>query len=278
MSKIQLIADTGCDLPDELIEKYNIHLIPVNVHFGERIYQDRMELSAEQFYQLMKTAPAPPTTSQINPDQYLQAFKQYTDQDVDILVIGLSLKLTGSLQSAQIAKDMLGNDRIHIFDSKSASLGEGLYVLRAAEYIAEDLSVEEILAELREYQQKAHGLIVLASLKHVLRTGRLSRPEAALGSMLNIKPILGLIDGEVLATEKVRSFKRALSVIIQRFEELEIDFSNSTLAVAHANSHRMAEDFAAEVEARLKPKRLIVNTAGAAIGAHVGQGGLGLFY
>ena len=100
---------------------------------------------------------------------------------------------------------MLGNDRIHIFDSKSASLGEGLYVLRAAEYIAEGLSVEEILAELREYQQKAHGLIVLASLKHVLRTGRLSRPEAALGSMLNIKPILGLIDGEVLATEKVRS-------------------------------------------------------------------------
>ena len=150
-------------------------------------------------------------------------------------------------------------------------------MLRAAEYIAEGLSVEEILAELREYQQKAHGLIVLASLKHVLRTGRLSRPEAALGSMLNIKPILGLIDGEVLATEKVRSFKRALSVIIQRFEELEIDFSNSTLAVAHANSHRMAE-VAAEVEARLKPKRLIVNTAGAAIGAHVGQGGLGLFY
>lgn len=107
MSKIQLIADTGCDLPDELIEKYNIHLIPVNVHFGERIYQDRMELSAEQFYQLMKTAPAPPTTSQINPDQYLQAFKQYTDQDVDILVIGLSLKLTGSLQSAQMSKTCL---------------------------------------------------------------------------------------------------------------------------------------------------------------------------
>lgn len=278
MRKIQIIADTGCDLPDEIIQKHNIHLVPVNVHFGDRIYHDRMEISAAELYQMMKTAPTPPTTSQINPDQYFQAFKEYADQDVDILVIGLSLKLTGSLQSAQIAKDMLQNDRIHIFDTKSASLGTGLYVLKAAEYIAEGFSLDKIIAKLKAYQEQAYALIVLSSLKHLLKSGRLSRPEAALGSMLNIKPILGFNDGEVVATEKVRSLKRALSVIIRRFKERQIDFSTSTLGIAHANCLGLAEDFAAEVEKKLQPKRIIINTAGAAIGAHVGQGGIGLFY
>ena len=114
------------------------------------------------------------------------------------------------LQSAQIAR-ICSNDRIHIFDTKSASLGTGLYVLKAAEYIAEGFSLDKIIAKLKAYQEQAYALIVLSSLKHLLKSGRLSRPEAALGSMLNIKPILGFNDGEVVATEKVRSLKSAVS-------------------------------------------------------------------
>ena len=278
MPKIQIITDSGCDLPSDLLAQYNIHVLPITVHFADQLYRDGVDLSAEEFYQRLKTAQVPPNTSQINPDQYLKAYQQY-DQETQLLVIGLSSKLTGSLQSAELAKRLLQRDAVYIFDSKSASLGLGLCVLKAAEYVAEGLSIEQVITRLKVYQQQAYGLFVLDSLKHLLRTGRLSKPEAALGSMLNIKPILWFAPtGEVLVKEKVRSFTKALSTIIERFKEAEIDFANATLAIAHANCLSIAEDYAAEVERELKPKRIIVNIAGSAIGTHVGQGGIGLFH
>lgn len=278
MRKIKIVTDSGCDLPDQLLAKYDIDMIPLSVHFGDKTYLDRFNLSVDQFYEMLTTDENLPRTSQINPEQYLEVFEHHLNQDTEILVIGLSLKLTGSLQSAKIARDMLNTDKIHIFDSKSASLGEGLYVLKAAELIKDGLNIESIINELENYQQEAYGLFVLDSLKHLLRGGRLSRTSATIGSLLNIKPVLCFANtGEILVKERVRSQKKALDLIIERFKEQEMDFTQKRIAIAHTKSLAIAEEFAEVVEQELKPKDIVLNTGGSAVATHVGVGGIGLF-
>lgn len=278
MSKLKLITDSASDLPDGLLKKYDIEMVPLNINFGHITYKDRVDLSVNEFYHQLKTNPNLPMTSQINPEQFLAVFKKYLDDYSELLVIGLSLKLSGSLQSAKIARDLLKNDRIHIFDSKSASLGEGLYVLKAAKYIAEGLDSTQIINKLTQYQQHAYGLFVLDSLQHLLRTGRLSKPEAAIGSVLNIKPILWFSNsGEILVKEKIRSRKKALSVIIQRFKEQNLDFTQKAVAIGHTDCPDLADSFAETIDKELRPKDIIVNIGGATVGTHVGTGGIGLF-
>ncbi|NLM25290.1 MAG: DegV family protein [Firmicutes bacterium] len=278
MSQIKIVTDSASDLPEHLLEKYDITMIPLTVMFNGIEYKDRVDLTMDEFYDKLVNGSDLPTTSQVNPEQYLEVFNKYLAEDREILVVGISLKLSGTLQSAQIAKDMLNSDKIHIFDSGSASLGEGLCVLKAAERVAAGDSIDQVLEHLTKHREIANGLIVLDSLQHLVRGGRLSRSQALLGSVLNIKPILSISNGEITVMEKVRSQKRALNVMIERIKELGVDLSQRTIGIAHTQCLDLANDFAELVRQEFQPKDIVIHIGGATIGTHVGTGGIGIFY
>lgn len=278
MSQIKIVTDSASDLPEHLLEKYDITMIPLTVMFNGIEYKDRVDLTMDEFYDKLVNGSDLPTTSQVNPEQYLEVFNKYLAEDREILVVGISLKLSGTLQSAQIAKDMLNSDKIHIFDSGSASLGEGLCVLKAAERVAAGDSIDQVLEHLTKHREIANGLIVLDSLQHLVRGGRLSRSQALLGSVLNIKPILSISNGEITVMEKVRSQKRALNVMIERIKELGVDLSQRTIGIAHTQCLDLANDFAELVRQEFQPRDIVIHIGGATIGTHVGTGGIGIFY
>ena len=232
--KIKLITDSASDLPEAFCTKHNIEIVPLTIIFGEREYKDKITLSPEEFWEKLMTYPELPSTNQVNPHEFEEAFRLHLDDGWTILYIGLSHKLSGTLQSATIAKETLGSPNIHIFDSYSASLGQGLLVIKAAEMLEQGRSLREILTELESHRQNAFALFTLDSLTHLVKGGRLSKAQALFGSVLNIKPVLTITkEGTIKVEEKVRSTRKALQTIVARAKEQRNDFSNTQVAVVH---------------------------------------------
>lgn len=278
-SEIQIITDSATDVPKEFLEKHKIPVVPLTVMFGETEYRDNVDLSTEEFYNKLATEKAFPATNQVNPSQFVDVFSDYLNQGKTIIYVGLALRLSGTVQSARLAKEMLKSNEIHIFDTCSASVGAGLQVIRAAEMAEMGLTAPEILAQLEQNREESFGCFVLNSLDHLVRGGRLSRTQGIVGSVLNIKPILKFHNtGEIGVAEKVRSQKKAVQVIIERAKETKRDFSELTVAVAHTNNQELAEQLANQIEAELQPGRIIIGLVGPTVATHAGPGGVGLFF
>ncbi len=278
-TKIQIVTDSASDVPEELLKRYNIDMVPLTIHFGTKEYLDREDLSTKDFYQLLELSKDLPSTNQVNPNQFVSCFRKHLDQGKTILYVGISLKLSGTTQSATLAKEMLAKENIHVFDTCSASLGEGIQVLRAAKKAEETSNVEEILRMLEEHKKQSFGYFVLESLQHLVRGGRLSKAQAVVGSILNIKPILAFEkSGEIHVAEKVRSRKKALQVILDRAKEHRKDFSDLDVAVVHTNTLEGARELTEMVQEELRPREIVTGLVGATIATHVGPGGVGLFF
>lgn len=275
---IKLVTDSASDLPDNLLTEHDIDMVPLSIHFGKQEYRDRVDISIGEFYEKMSSSEEFPATSQVNPNQFLEVFEKHLSAGRDVVFVGLSLKLSGTVQSAQIAKDMLKSDRIHVYDSFSFSLGEGLCVLAAADAIAQGQDVGAVCQAIERHRRDNFCCFVLDNLEHLVRGGRLSKAQAVIGSLLSIKPLLSATDeGAVLVKEKVRSQAKALDTIIKRAKEYTDDYSQRRIAVAHTHAPALAEEFAARVEKELKPKDMVISSVGATIGTHAGSGGVGLF-
>ncbi|HHY09930.1 MAG TPA: DegV family protein [Firmicutes bacterium] len=277
--RIRLITDSGADVPLYYREKYGIEVVPLTVLFGRAEFKDQVDLSVEEFWEKLAQAEELPATNQVNPHEFAEVFEPYLKQGDTILYIGLSSKLSGTLQSAQLAKELLKSAKIHIFDSKSASLGVALYVIKAAEMIAAQASVPEILAALEQKQRDSAAYFILDSLTHLVKGGRLTRTQGLVGTILNIKPVLKITKaGTIEIDEKVRSTKRALQTIVDKAQATGIDFSQKKLAVAYTYGAAPAAELKEMVIERLQPLEVIEGLIGPTIGTHAGPGGLGLLF
>jgi DegV family protein with EDD domain len=277
--QLKLFTDSAADLPHHLKVEYAVGVVPLTVVFGDNEYKDGVTITSEEFYQKLTSETVFPATNQVNPHDFAEAFRPYLDAGSEILYIGLSHRLSGTLQSAVMAKEMLQTDRIHVFDTHSASLGEALYLVRAAEMARSGLSTTEILKNLEQHKESAFGFVMLEDLQHIVRGGRLSKTQGLIGSILQIKPIIQITrEGTVEVSDKVRTTKKALQSMIDKALEQQSDYSNDTLAVAHTNAGDLFYEFVDMVKEQLRPKRLIEGLVGPTIGTHAGPGAIGLFY
>lgn len=277
--RLKLFTDSAADLPRSVKEEYDVEVVPLTVIFGNTEYKDGVTITAEEFYQKLASEADFPATNQVNPHEFAEAFRPYLEDGFEILYIGLSQRLSGTLQSAVMARDMLETDKIHVFDTRSASLGEALYVVRAAEMARDGLSPAEITANLEKHREKAFGYVMLEDLQHIVRGGRLSKTQGLIGSILQIKPIVEITEeGTVEVCDKVRTTKKALQSMIDKALAQQNDYSNETLAVAHTNAGELFYEFVDMVKEQLRPKRIIEGLVGPTIGTHAGPGGIGLFY
>lgn len=275
---IKIITDLACDLTRDYIKNNNIGLLSLILNLnGQAIKDDLGEtLSYKDFYNKMREG-ATPTTSQINAHEFEEEFIKYIKNGDSIIYISLSSNLSGTFNSANIAKNNLmdeyPNANIYLVDSLSVSVGQGLLVAKACEMRDSGIGAEEIVNWLEENKRKVIHSILIDDLNHLKRGGRISGATAAIGGLLNIKPTLFLDDeGKLIQGEKIKGKKKALRFLVNEVREKAVDTENEILYICHGDCLEEAETLRDMILEEVKFKNVIINYVGNVVGAHAGPG------
>ena len=275
---IKIITDSACDLTRDYIKNNNIGLLSLILNLnGQAIKDDLGEtLSYKDFYNKMREG-ATPTTSQINAHEFEEEFIKYIKNGDSIIYISLSSSLSGTFNSANIAKNNLKdeypNANIYLVDSLSVSVGQGLLVAKACEMRDSGIGAEEIVNWLEENKRKVIHSILIDDLNHLKRGGRISGATAAIGGLLNIKPTLFLDDeGKLIQGEKIKGKKKALRFLVNEVREKAVDTENEILYICHGDCLEEAETLRDMILEEVKFNNVIISYVGNVIGAHAGPG------
>lgn len=274
---IRIITDSTSDIPLEDQKKLGIDIASLNVIFDDKKYTDCVDLQKAEFYEMLAKAEHLPTTSQVNPDGFQDMFKSYIDAGDDIIGIFISSKLSGTYQSACIVQQALGSDRIYIVDSKSATFGLALLVYEAISQRDKGVPAKDIYDSLVKLRGKIEFYAVVDTLKYLKMGGRLSSSAAILGGMLNIKPLVSIIDGEVKSPDKARGQSAAFAMIAEKIKERAPD-RNHPIVFGHSNDPKLMDDFIKYISGTVNVAPDYVCEIGCVIGTHAGPGCVGLAY
>ncbi|MED1384148.1 fatty acid-binding protein DegV [Bacillus mycoides] len=279
---VKIITDSAADLPLELLQAYDIDLIPLRVYDeAETEYLDGVTLKSVTLLQKMREG-AVYKTSLPSLETFQEKFVSYAKEGNPCIYLAFSSELSGTYQSSVLikkeVKETYTNLDLEIIDTKCASLGQGIVVLEAAKMAKEGASKEEILNRVAFLMEHMEHIFTVADLQYLVRGGRLSKVAGFIGGLLNIKPILNVDEGKLVPLEKVRGKKKVLSRIVDIMEERGKDLKSQTIGMTHGDDLETAEALKALITERFGCEVFIVNTIGAAIGAHTGPGALTLFF
>ncbi|WP_449619783.1 DegV family protein [Robertmurraya sp. Marseille-Q9965] len=271
---IKIITDSSSDLPEELVKRYDISVVPLTVSIDGQDYHEKIDLTPNEFFAKMFATDELPKTSQPSPAAFADAFSSF-DSDTELLCITISSGLSGTYQSACMGKELSGRLNINVFDSLAGSLGHGLQLIRAAELAEAGHSMDEILENLVEFRQNMNILVLLDTLENIVKGGRLSKFQGSLAKILNIKVILERADGgTVEILEKVRGKKKFQKRVLEIIAERSSDFSNTTFGITHTGNEEDAEVLKQELIRLFQPKEVLVNYMGATMGTYAGKDGM----
>jgi DegV family protein with EDD domain len=281
---IKLITDSACDLSIDYINENDIEVASLMVNLnGEFIPDDLGQtLKHEDFYKLVKEG-AMPSTTQVNVGTFYDMFIKYVKEEKQILYIGLSSALSGTVSSAITARNMVLEEypeaKIYVVDSLSVSGGEGSLVYKAVEMIKNNVPIEEIVDYLESIKRKVIHAITVDDLNHLKRGGRISGAAAAVGGILGIKPTLKLDDeGRAVATEKLKGRKKALKSLVEQIKTKGENIEDQTIFICHADCIDDALEVKRMILEEYKVKDIIIISIGAVIGTHGGPGTLGVVF
>lgn len=282
--RIRLITDSTCDLTREMLEQRGIFFEPLKVLFGTDEYSDKVDLDATAFYEKMKASPVLPTTSQVNPGAFEARFLQVLDNNEEIIGIFLSSELSGTYSAAAIAKSQIEENhpehigKITLLDSRTTSFGLGLLVIRLQDFIDAGLSRAEIAAQMAPAieNQQLYGL--LHNLDNLVKGGRLSAGSAFIGNLLNVKPIIEVLEGKVQVANKARGTKKGLQWIVDQLLAAYPNRQVPVLAYAHANNLEKLQDLKTLIESSFTVESSYILEIGPVVGTHVGEDAVGLAF
>lgn len=278
MSNIQIITDSMTDVPKDIIENYNIKVVPLTVSFGEEEFRDSIDISPKEFYSKINESEELPRTSQVPPSSFAEAFKEALDQGKEVICINGSSRASGTHQSAILAKNELESDNIDLIDTLGLCFGAGILVYEAAKLVEEGLSREEVVKKVEKMVSKVDHIFTVDTMENLKKGGRINPMKASIATMLNIKPILTVVDGLVEPLDKVRGSKKVIGKMIEIAKERGADFSNNTVCIAHADCEERLSELRKAVIEELNPKELIETDIGCTIGTHCGKGTVAIFY
>jgi DegV family protein with EDD domain len=280
VSKVAIVTDSTAYLPGDVLEKYSITVTPQILIWGNETFQDGVDIQPDEFYRKLKTSKIMPTTSQVAIVTMKAAFEKLIEAGYDVLGIFLSAKLSGTMQSAIHAREMLSKAaaKIVVLDSNSTAMAMGFHVLAAARAAQAGVSLAECKKLAEEAQRHTGVYFVVDTLEFLRRGGRIGGAQAMLGSALNIKPLLELREGRIESVEKVRTKRKAINRMIDLVVEKTAGRTPVRLATLHANAEIEAKSALQAASARLDPVEKILAAVSPAIGTHAGPGTVGLAY
>jgi DegV family protein with EDD domain len=279
LGKIILYADNGCDLDKDVLEILGVKMFYMPTMIKGHTYIDRVDIEPREFYRLLEEPGVTPTTSQMNIALIQNEFEAVLkENDSEIIYIAFSGELSGTYQTACIARDMVDPERITVIDSRSASVGQGLTVIRAAQAIAAGKSKQEVIAEIENNISRIQHIFIVGNLEMLKRGGRINPAAAALGDFLNIKLILHFVDGRILPLEKVHGLKKAKKRLLDIIENRGDDIKNQTIGISYSKDIEGALEIKQMIEERFGSKDFVISEIGALIGSHVGAGTYSVFF
>jgi DegV family protein with EDD domain len=273
---IRIVIDSTSDVTDEIIEKFNLKMVPLTVNFENESFLDKVELSSSEFFEKLEKSEKLPTTSQVSPGSFVEAFSEILLEGDQVLGIFLASEFSGTYDSARIAKDMIGSENIRIIDSRSVCLGTFSLILEAIRLVNEKKTIDQVVSELEEAKEKIVAIAGLDTLKYLEKGGRLSKGQAVVGSILNIKPVIEIKDGKLAVIEKIRGKNKTIKWMDEWIEKNNYDLSDKTVLLFHARSYDQLKSLRDTIEQKYKIKEIIEQEIGPVIGTHAGPGVLGI--
>lgn len=274
---VKIVTDSTADLPEKIVTQYGIGVVPLNVHFGEEVYKDGVDIWSEEFYNKLRNEPILPNTSQPAPGEFLKVYQQVAKAGDTIISIHISRKMSGTADSAQLAAEMLGADyQIRIVDSQHVTMSLGVLVLQAAKAAQNGESADVIMAKLAKWKEEISIFFTIKSLEHLHRTGRIGKASVLMGSLLNIKPILSIEDGLIVPNEKTRgNFQKVAELMVEKVYQR---YGNRPLVVGLIHTELPDEMVILErlAKNRLNILEMVTNLAGPIVGTHAGPNAIGI--
>lgn len=274
---IKLIIDSTCDIPKEKLEEFDITILPITVDIEGVSYKDKADLNAEDFYIKIREKNVFPKTAQINPSAFEEVFQNEIDKDNEVICLTISSTLSGTFNSAMIAKNTIDSSKIHVIDSKTVSYGIGLIAIEAAKLIKKGASLNEVLDKINHIIENQDVIAYLDTMEMLKRGGRIPKSIATIGNVLRIKPLLSMIDGELKPIEKAKGKKNALKLISEYISKKPID-ENIGLYIAHSNitcGITSELEFLEKYNIKYNVEESVI---GASVGTHVGENAIAKFF
>lgn len=280
MPQVKVITDSTADLPKDIIEKYNITVVPLITTFDGVDYLDGVDLSPTQFYEKLTVSAELPHTSQPSPQALKEVYQNALDAGYQVISIHLSSGMSGTLEAANMVRDMFPSDApIKVIDSLAASMGEGLLALKAAEMAAAGENLAAITDEVTALRKRLLSIFLVDTLKYLMKGGRINKVQAVMGSLLDIKPVLHVNQqGKIDQLEKARGRKSALKRLLALMDDHGRNLKGQTVAISHAVCPDDARWMKELLLQEYSVGDVIIGEIGAVIGTHVGPGTLALFF
>ncbi len=275
---MQLIADSCSDISVEELDRMEIEMVPLKITIDDRDYLDQFDISSTEVLDAISEGKRP-LTSQANPEDFTKVFQKYVDRKEPVLYIAFSSELSGTYQSAVIARDTILDDHpdadITIIDTKAASYGLGLIVERAHSYVESGLSKDEIISKVEKDVKDIRHFFTVDDLDYLAKGGRLSKGQAFLGGLLNIKPLLHVEEGKLVPLEKHRGVKKVHSSMVKH---LIADNVTREVHITQANAVEQAEQLKQKILDGTNITDVRISTIGPTISSHTGNGTVAMFY
>lgn len=278
--KIAVITDSTAYLDDAYLEKYQIKTIALNVIFKDETYRELIDLNTDNFYKRMKDEEELPSTSQPAIGDYVKLVESLKKEGyTDVIAVHLSSGISGTFESAHTVDSMVEGITVHPFDSEISCTIQGFYALKASQLIQSgENSVETILEQLEAMKKTTNAYFLVDDLKNLKKGGRLTRAQALVGTMLQVKPILHFVDTKIVPYEKVRTKKRAMKKIEEDIKREIGDRSDVSIVIINGDDKESGERWKAEIEEKFPQATVISSYFGPVIGTHLGGGSLGFGY
>lgn len=283
---IKIMADSTCDLCEEILQKYNIGIAPLNIIVGDKSYRDKIDIQPDEFYTMLQSLKKSPTTSMPSPDEYIKIIDQSVEDGyTEFLCICMSSGTSGSYQSAVIAKDYYFENNpestvnIYVVDSLSMSHGSGWLIIKSAQLLEQGYSFDQLIEFNEGYKTRVKHFLCVDDLDNLIRSGRLTNASAFIGKILKIKPIMSMKKGRGAIVAKERGRNRVLKFYIDEFKRrVDKDITNFII-IGYTTDISIAKDLLQKFKNDVDFEgEIYIMQMGAAVGTHVGSGGLSMFF
>lgn len=281
MKVTKIIMDSTSDLPKDIIDQHGIDVLPLKVLVDNEEYLDKLTISVDQVYKLMKVGICP-KTSLPNPKDIYDLFKGYAAKNQDFIYFAFSSKLSSTYETCYLVIEELKKDYPHvnmgIIDSRGGSFATGLIVWQAAQLAEAGLAFQEIMDISQDNVDNVEHIFTIDDLSWLVKGGRIKKTEGVIGDALKIKPILDVQDGEMVVIKKVRGRKRALKTVVDLVAERAKEFPDQVIGITHADDYETALDVKEMIANILGHDKILIEKIGGVLGSHLGIGGVGIFF
>lgn len=274
---VRIITDSTSDIPQAEAAALGITVVPLTVHFGEEAYKDGIDLTNEDFYKKLAVVETLPTTSQVPPGEFTPLFQGFADAGDDVVGIFISSEMSGTYQSAVVAREHVGRDNVYVIDSRTATFELALLVRLAVRFRDAGMSAARIDTRIRELIGRVRLFAVVDTLKYLKMSGRISTTTAFVGGLLGINPVIAVKDGRVESVGKARGLKAGLKMI-QEFLQADPPDPDYLVVFGHTNAPASLRETVAFFTKEYDIKDYVEADIGTIVGTHVGPGAAGIAY